>query len=262
MMAGMILLFTNEDYFLTRFIVVATILIQWESSQLFFFNFPRYYQIFISLFISMMTLLGLYSNQLSLLLTLSFCLFILLDQLKNIFSSHPATSMNLLFNHYATFGLFLFYSTFLPLFAYSLFDFPQGKAWFLLLISSTLGSDTFAYFGGKLWGKTKLSSLSPSKTKEGSLIGLAGSLIIGLCFGLFHPNWPLSIIILISLFAGIFGQVGDLFESLLKRIANVKDSGNLIPGHGGILDRVDAIIFAAPWMYLTIKILTWSKLIG
>jgi len=110
--------------------------------------------------------------------------------------------------------------------------------------------DTFAYFGGRLYGKHKLTSISPKKTIEGSLTGLAFTVITSLGFyfagsGLFN----LTDSIVLGIIIGIFSQVGDNFESLLKRYTDIKDSSNIIPGHGGLLDRFDSLIFVVPIIY-------------
>jgi phosphatidate cytidylyltransferase len=111
--------------------------------------------------------------------------------------------------------------------------------------------DTFAYFGGRLYGKHKLSSISPKKTIEGSLTGLAFTVLASLGFyfavsGLFD----LTDSIVLGVIIGVFSQIGDNFESLLKRYTDIKDSSNIIPGHGGLLDRFDSLIFTVPILYV------------
>jgi phosphatidate cytidylyltransferase len=112
-------------------------------------------------------------------------------------------------------------------------------------------NDSAAYYTGSAFGKHRLYPLvSPKKSIEGALGGLVGS--IGgtmLARYTFFPQLSLTDAILTALFIGMLGQTGDLFESLLKRSFGVKDSGSIIPGHGGVLDRLDSIIFAAPAMY-------------
>ncbi|MBI5402184.1 MAG: phosphatidate cytidylyltransferase [Ignavibacteriae bacterium] len=115
--------------------------------------------------------------------------------------------------------------------------------------------DTFAYFGGKLYGKHKLTSISPKKTIEGSLTGLAFTVIASLGFYYAGSNlFNLIDTILIGLITGVFSQIGDNFESLLKRYTDVKDSSNIIPGHGGLLDRFDSLIFVVPIIYTYLNI--------
>ena len=123
--------------------------------------------------------------------------------------------------------------------------FEHGGQWVLLSMWLAWASDTGAYFAGRFFGKTKLyPKVSPSKTVEGSIGGLLGSLTGGLAahFG-FLPELPLVDAIVLSLVGGALGQMGDLVESLIKRSTGIKDSGSILPGHGGLLDRVDALMF-------------------
>ncbi len=129
---------------------------------------------------------------------------------------------------------------------------PSGEHWILLGLVVVFAGDTFAYFVGKAVGRRPLSpAISPNKTVEGSLGGLAGSVLFGSAYAaLFLTGVPPWFALLASSVVGIAGQAGDLFESLLKRTAGVKDSGTLLPGHGGMLDRVDAVIAAGPALHL------------
>ncbi|MEM7435310.1 MAG: phosphatidate cytidylyltransferase [Myxococcota bacterium] len=133
-------------------------------------------------------------------------------------------------------------------------DFPPTGAWVLLAFAIAWGSDTSAYFVGRKFGKTKLAPrISPKKTVEGAAGGLAGSVFFAVLISLFIPKLPVLDAIALALVAGVAGQAGDLFESVLKRSSGVKDSGGILPGHGGLLDRVDALVFTAPatWIYGT-----------
>ncbi len=127
-----------------------------------------------------------------------------------------------------------------------------GLAWLLLALLITWLSDTFAYLVGKSIGRTKLiPRVSPNKTVEGAIGGLvAAGLIAVICDWLFGMELGLPIALLIGIGLGIAGQIGDLSESMLKRARGVKDSGTVIPGHGGMLDRIDALIFifVAAWL--------------
>lgn len=127
----------------------------------------------------------------------------------------------------------------------------------LIFISSWL-SDTAAYYSGRFFGKRKLCpKVSPKKTVEGSIGGLFGSvigcLILGIIFQKYNINISLIHFIFIGLVSGIFSQFGDLAASSIKRFSDVKDYSNLIPGHGGILDRFDSILFSSVivFYYLT-----------
>ena len=111
--------------------------------------------------------------------------------------------------------------------------------------------DSAAYFAGRGFGRWKLApQLSPNKTWEGAAANLLGSLLVGAIFGYWSKIAPAHILAM-SVSGSVAGQVGDLFKSAFKRSAGVKDSGTILPGHGGILDRIDALIFAAPavWYY-------------
>lgn len=132
---------------------------------------------------------------------------------------------------------------------------PHGAAWVTLLISFSAGTDIGAYFVGRRFGRTRLSPrLSPNKTVEGSLGGLLLAALVGwLAAGLFGLTPAAGL----ALGAGtsLMGQMGDLWESALKREVGVKDAGALLGEHGGVLDRFDSLAFAAPFFYLFLMIL-------
>lgn len=149
-----------------------------------------------------------------------------------------------------------FYLGLLPSLIFKLLQEPSGVNWFLSLLGVVFMGDIFAYLIGLKFGKRKLLPLiSPKKTVEGAFGGLLGSLLAGLVLGYFVLKIPFFASILISLSAAVVGQVGDLFESLLKRVAEVKDSGSIMPGHGGILDRIDGVLFAGPIFLLAYHLL-------
>ena len=117
-------------------------------------------------------------------------------------------------------------------------------------------NDTFAYLVGRSIGKNKLfEKVSPKKTIEGFVGGILFAMITGALLAMFYLQESLIQWVIIALLLGIFGTLGDLIESKFKRNAGVKDSGAIMPGHGGILDRLDSIIFAAPFVYLFYQIL-------
>jgi phosphatidate cytidylyltransferase len=130
-----------------------------------------------------------------------------------------------------------------------------GARLILFLLIPTWASDTAAYFVGRKFGKNKLSpTLSPAKTVEGFLGGLAASIIASFLFWSYfltdiHFIFGASMALFVGLVVGVFGPVGDLSESALKREARVKDSGTFLPGHGGALDRIDSILFSSVFFF-------------
>ena len=130
--------------------------------------------------------------------------------------------------------------------------YDQGNMWFMLLLSAVIINDTFAYTFGKLFGKHKLHRiLSPNKTWEGSIGGILGSVLAAVTMQQFFlDGLQLLPAVILGIILGAVSQVGDLMESFIKRSFNVKDAGNLIPGHGGILDRCDALMLGAPLILL------------
>ena len=134
-------------------------------------------------------------------------------------------------------------------------NYVLGGKWIILMLITIWICDTAAYFIGKTIGKHKLfPRVSPNKTIEGSVAGLVFSFITAYILHLTYID-SISLLhcLIIALIVGTFGQVGDLIESIFKRDAGVKDSSNLLPGHGGMLDRFDAPLFVAPIVYLYLK---------
>ncbi len=129
----------------------------------------------------------------------------------------------------------------------------DGRNWVFLALFTTFASDTAAFFVGRAWGKHHLAPhISPGKTWEGAIAGVCGAIIVSLLFTISTPlHLPLTYwqAILLGLLVSVFGQLGDLVESLLKRNMGVKESGKLIPGHGGVLDRIDSVVFAGIVVY-------------
>ena len=130
-------------------------------------------------------------------------------------------------------------------------DGDLGRSWLLFALLVVFACDTGAFAAGRLAGRHRMAPrVSPNKTWEGAAGGLAASvgaaLLVGLVFDLTVPLWQQA---LIGAAASVAAQVGDLFESALKRAANFKDSGSIMPGHGGILDRMDSILFALPAVF-------------
>jgi phosphatidate cytidylyltransferase len=141
-----------------------------------------------------------------------------------------------------------FYVGLLPAMALEVLNLPHGNVWFLTMLAIIFAGDTLAYLTGMMWGKKKiLPSISPKKTIVGSIGGLGGSALAAILsqhFFLTHISLPS--LVFVAVLTGVVAQLGDLFESMLKRVANRKDSGSIMPGHGGVLDRLDGILFGAP----------------
>ena len=129
-----------------------------------------------------------------------------------------------------------------------------AQALFLLMLT-IVASDTAQYYSGRAFGRLKLAErISPKKTIEGAIGGFVfGSFVLTSVGNWWLPTVPLPMRVLLGLTVVALGIAGDLFESMLKRSAGVKDSSTLIPGHGGILDRIDALLFAAPVFYIVLK---------
>ena len=185
---------------------------------------------------------------------LIFSIFVSLFLLRDLFSSKnlPGILVKKYFR-------FIFYITSSFVFIYLIANFKGFYDPSIILGCFILiwVNDSFAYIVGKSFGKQKLFySISPHKTVEGFLGGLLFCCISASIVSryidetLTTPNW-----LLIAIIISVFGTLGDLIESKLKRESNVKDSGKIIPGHGGILDRLDSIIFASPYIYLYLKLI-------
>ena len=133
----------------------------------------------------------------------------------------------------------------------------RGEWWIILALTVTWLNDTGAYFAGRAFGRRKLyPRISPSKTWEGAIGGAAGSILGALIVQqLWLPRLPAWGAALVGVGAAVLGPIGDLSESMLKRAFGAKDSGRLLPGHGGILDRIDALLFNAPFVLLCARLL-------
>ncbi|MBN2283207.1 MAG: phosphatidate cytidylyltransferase [Deltaproteobacteria bacterium] len=128
---------------------------------------------------------------------------------------------------------------------------PDGILWVIFIVSMTFSSDISAFYAGKNWGRRKLfPEVSAKKTVEGALGSVVGTILCVLIFKVFFfEQVSFLSAVYLGFMAGILGQVGDLCASSLKRISMIKDSGSLLPGHGGILDRLDSFIFIVPFVY-------------
>ncbi len=127
----------------------------------------------------------------------------------------------------------------------------HGRIWVLLVLMATMVCDSCAYFVGTALGRHRLyPQISPKKSIEGALGGFVGSVLCAsVVIPWLIPDASLSRAVVVGALVGVFGQLGDLFESMVKRSADSKDSGALFPGHGGMLDRLDSLLFTFPCVY-------------
>jgi phosphatidate cytidylyltransferase len=148
----------------------------------------------------------------------------------------------------------------LPLGALAAVRSTGGREALLLLMIAIVVSDSAQYYCGRAFGRHPLApAISPKKTREGAIGGLVfGTLVMAVGGRWVFPDAPPVLLVLVAACITALGMVGDLFESLLKRSAGVKDSSHLIPGHGGVLDRIDSWLFAAPVYYAFIRYLRLS----
>ena len=151
----------------------------------------------------------------------------------------------------------LIYFAVFPAFIPRLHALPHGPILLAFLLGIIWLGDTGAYYGGKTFGKNKLSqNISPGKTREGAVAALVACGLFALAWNRLLPHLPAWKMVVIAICTSLVAQAGDLIESLMKRAYRVKDSGSLIPGHGGVFDRFDSLILAAPFFYLLVYLIT------
>lgn len=128
----------------------------------------------------------------------------------------------------------------------------EGLDYLFFVLLVIWATDSGAYFVGRFLGNKKLwPEISPNKTIEGAVGGILVSIVTGIIFHLIHPfEYNLIILVIIVIAISVVGQIGDLVASAYKRYFNIKDSGKILPGHGGILDRLDSLLFVAPFLYI------------
>lgn len=148
-------------------------------------------------------------------------------------------------NLFFSFYIFSFFSIFVFISGYF-----QFKILLFLLLLGCIGSDLGGYIFGKIFKGPKLTKISPNKTYAGAIGSIVFTSLIFLSFSFYFTIHPYTKILILAVVTSIFCQLGDLFISLLKRKANVKDTGNILPGHGGILDRLDGIFIGVPFGFL------------
>lgn len=177
---------------------------------------------------------------LSLVLLLAFCAYLFAgEELEKRYRHLGWTLLGVLYAGYLLPHLAFFYGA------------RAGRSWLFFLLLVVMSGDTAGYFVGRTFGKHKLwPEISPGKTAEGAIGSLVASVLVGIAGGKFllpGISWTESLVV--SGLLSVLGQSGDLFESWVKRVFSVKDSGSLLPGHGGLLDRIDSLIF--PGVFIT-----------
>jgi phosphatidate cytidylyltransferase len=149
----------------------------------------------------------------------------------------------------------ILYAGVCPVYLCLLAQIPPRPNWLIFTLCLIFAGDIAAYFFGIRFGKTKLfSRISPNKSIEGSIASLFASVFVGMIFRYFWlPNTDIFLMLCLFIMTSIVAQLGDLCESLIKRSFNAKDSGSIMPGHGGLLDRLDGVLFGAPMIYIFAK---------
>lgn len=167
--------------------------------------------------------------------------------LSNLFKNLPFTKHHKTYSH-----LFLYVTIpFLLLLLLPNFTNPAEHKIIISIFIMIWSNDTFAYLVGKTFGKHKLMErISPKKTVEGFLGGVVFTILSSIIISYFYTFFSVTLWIGTAVLISIFGTLGDLIESKFKREAGIKDSGNIMPGHGGVLDRLDSVIFVTPFIYL------------
>ena len=177
-----------------------------------------------------------------------------------LFSTIIATDMKTSFKDisYTFFGII--YIVFFMMFIAFIDGMPNGKILIWYAIAAAWGTDIFAYFVGKLIGKHKFSKVSPKKSVEGCIGGVIGAVLLSIIYTYFintygGMEYSYLQIGLITIILSFIGQIGDFAASSIKRYVDIKDYSNLIPGHGGMLDRIDSLLFLAPFAYALLKMI-------
>ena len=177
-----------------------------------------------------------------------------------LFGQVIATEMKTSFKDIAYTFIGISYVVLFMMFLAFIYGMPNGKILIWYAIFAAWGTDIFAYVVGKYCGKHKFSKVSPKKSIEGCIGGTIGALIMMLVYTYvantyWGMNYPYLFIIGIGIILSLIGQIGDFSASSIKRYVDIKDFSNLIPGHGGMLDRIDSLIFLAPFAYALFTLL-------
>ncbi|WP_103071926.1 phosphatidate cytidylyltransferase [Aquimarina sediminis] len=247
-------IFINNKYAFIGVFFIFGIITIYEFQKLIYLKNKRLYVIFIALLIA----LHLYQNELYFYLVLPVLTLTIITELflvKDLVTIRIIPMFEK--RKYLTTVFYLItsiiFATLLPYYSGGYQPFIIAGAFLIIWIN-----DTFAYLVGKNFGKHKLlERISPKKTIEGFIGGFIFSLLGGYLIAIFSETLSIGIWLIISIIMSIFGTLGDLIQSKFKRQAGVKDSGTIMPGHGGIYDRLDSIIFASPFLYAFLQILKY-----
>lgn len=177
-----------------------------------------------------------------------------------LFAQVIATDMKTNFKDIAYTFIGIFYVVFFMMFVALIDGMNNGKILIWYAIIAAWGTDIFAYLIGKRFGKHKFSKVSPKKSIEGCIAGILGAVIIALIYtvainSIFEVQYSYVFIGIITAILSIAGQLGDFAASSIKRYVDIKDYSNLIPGHGGMLDRIDSLMFLAPYAYILLSLI-------
>ena len=177
-----------------------------------------------------------------------------------LFAQVVATEMRTSFKDIAYTFLGIFYVVYFTMFVALINGKTDGKILIWYAIFAAWATDVFAYFIGKYFGKHKFSKVSPKKSIEGCIAGTVGAVVIMLAYTYFAntfwgQNYSYLYVTLIGIVLSLLGQIGDFAASSIKRYVDIKDFSNLIPGHGGMLDRIDSLIFLAPFAFALLSII-------
>ncbi|MCX2683508.1 phosphatidate cytidylyltransferase [Campylobacter sp. MIT 21-1685] len=223
MAAAVVLIALINQFFITFIVFIALLYFTFkEAKKLFNAENASVFPVLIAFIIGTITTKVLLFGIIAFILVLGYLVFIKSENLRLSFIYlYPTLPLFALWQVYVSYGMFVLF-------------------WLVLIVAVC---DTSAYFIGKKFGTTSFSQSSPNKTLEGVIAGVICASIIGAIFGVFEYNFFFAL--LCSFCVGVFAIIGDLFESYLKRELGVKDSGTILGEHGGILDRIDALLFAS-----------------
>ena len=155
-----------------------------------------------------------------------------------------------IFDYVAQSAFGTIYTAVIPAIVSGLVYSQKGMYWFFCLLAVIFAGDIGAYLFGVTMGNRKVApTLSPKKSLEGAIGGLIFSTLAAYAFSFILTDVALPVLLMCGFFGGLLGQIGDFFESLIKRVSGVKDSGTIMPGHGGVLDRIDGVLLASPLFY-------------